>query len=52
MSQSWRCQVSRLTFRGVRSALVTKASNQTTAEASSAEGAGPATGSNVMLPGR
>ncbi len=52
MSQSWRCQISRLAFCGVRSTLVTNASNHTTAEASSADGAGPATGSNVMLPGR
>jgi len=36
----------------VRSTLVTNESNQTIPEASAEEGDGPATGSNVRLPGR
>jgi hypothetical protein len=51
MSQSRRCHMSIFVLRGVRSTLVTNASNQTTAEAIAASGLS-ATGSNVTAPGR
>jgi len=51
MSQSLPCHTSMLVLRGVRSTLLTKASNQTTREASSG-GTVCATGSKLVAPGR